>query len=156
MKKVISVILSFILVFFVAINSISIFAQTSQDKAQEITYRWYRDGTGTGWHNPNDRNKQIQLDFLLIFKGNKDGQLTDNHTHVDTRPLTIGSTTPSANWVRTGLMLDEDGKSYTDCEIYDVKLPLSNENSIYSIKTEKLDKSFVSYLKQNMQTNYSN
>lgn len=97
MKKVISVILSFILVFFVAINSISIFAQTSQDKAQEITYRWYMPGTMLGWHNPNDRGKQIQLKFLLIFKGNKDGQLTDNHKQLDTRALTIGSTTPSAN-----------------------------------------------------------
>lgn len=152
MKKVISAILSFILVFFVAINSIDIFAQTSQDKAQEITYRWYMPGTALGWHNPNDRNKQIQLDFLLIFKGNKDGQTTDNHKQLDTRHLTIGSTTPSANWVRTGLMVDEDGKVYTDCEIYDVKLPLSDKNSIYSIKTEKFDKYLVSYLKQNMQT----
>lgn len=153
MKKVISVILSFILVFFVAINSISIFAQTSQDKTQEITYKWNTGGGTQGYYNPNDRNnKQIHLKFLLIFKGYKDGQLTDNHKQLDTRALTIGSTTPARNEVRTDIMLDEDGKPYKDCEIYDVKLPLSNENSIYSIETEKYGKNFTSYLKQNMQT----
>lgn len=153
MKKVISVILSFILVFFVAINSISIFAETSQDKTQEITYKWNTGGGTQGYYNPNDRNnKQIHLKFLLIFKGYKDGQLTDNHKQLDTRALTIGSTTPARNEVRTDIMLDEDGKPYKDCEIYDVKLPLSNENSIYSIETEKYGKNFTSYLKQNMQT----
>ena len=153
MKKVISVILSFILVFFVAINSISIFAQTSQDKTQEITYKWNTGGGTQGYYNPNDRNnKQIHLKFLLIFKGYKDGQLTDNHKQLDTRALTIGSTTPARNEVRTDIMLDEDGKPYKDCEIYDVKLPLSDKNSIYSIETEKHGKNFTSYLKQNMQT----
>lgn len=155
MKKVISVILSFILVFFVAINSMGIFAQTSQDKTQKIAYRWNEDGTTSGYYNPNDKNKKIRLDFILIFRGSKDGKITDNHKNLDNRDLTVGSTTPSENEVRTDQIfagLDEDKKVYTDCEIYDVKLPLSDKNSIYSIETKKDNKNFTSYLKQNMQT----
>lgn len=155
MKKVISAILSFILVFFVAINSIDIFAQTSQDKTQKIAYTWNEDGTTSGYYNPKDKNQKKRLKFLLIFKGNKDGQKTDNHKQSDTRDLTIGSTTPQENGVRTAQMFadeDVDKKVYTDCEIYAVKLPLSNENSIYSIETKEDNKNFTSYLKQNMQT----
>lgn len=155
MKKVISVILSFILVFFVAINGMGIFAQTSQDKTQKIAYRWNEDGTTSGYYNPNDKNKKIRLDFILIFRGSKDGKITDNHKNLDNRDLTIGSTTPSENEVRTDQIyagLDVDKKVYTDCEIYDVKLPLSDKNSIYSIETKKDNKNFTSYLKQNMQT----
>lgn len=155
MKKVISAILSFILVFFVAINSIDIFAQTSQDKTQKIAYTWNKDGTTSGYYNPNDKNKKIRLKFLSIFKGNNNGQTTDNHKQSDTRDLTIGSTTPAENEVRTDQMYadeDVDKKVYTDCEIYDVKLPLSDANSIYSIETKKDNKNFTSYLKQNMQT----
>lgn len=155
MKKVISAILSFILVFFVAINSIDIFAQTSQDKTQKIAYTWNKDGTTSGYYNPNNKNKKIRLKFLSIFKGNNNGQTTDNHKQSDTRDLTIGSTTPAENEVRTDQMYadeDVDKKVYTDCEIYDVKLPLSDANSIYSIETKKDNKNFTSYLKQNMQT----
>lgn len=127
-------------------------ASTTAQKSQTIKFRWHHYDKKTGYYNPADEGKEVSFPYFIGFEGKgPDGKKAyafaqKQHTGK------IGAATDLV--VSTDKIVAQDKKTYTDCTINTVILPIYKGNKIYGIsqikntKTQELTVFFV----QNMQT----
>lgn len=122
------------------------------NKTQDIFLLWQHYSMGKGWYNPKDEGKEVSFHYVLKFRGkNKNGEVKNRlSTNYITYKGKIGQD------FRISVPVDEikskDGETYTDCEIYQIDIPISEENRIYGGSATVKDTFIATNIVQNMET----
>lgn len=122
------------------------------NKTQDIFLLWQHYSMGKGWYNPKDEGKEVSFHYVLKFRGkNKNGEVKNRlSTNYITYNGKIGQD------FRISVPVDEikskDGETYTDCEIYQIDIPISEENRIYGGSATVKDTFIATNIVQNMET----
>jgi len=101
------------------------------NKTQDIFLLWQHYSMGKGWYNPKDEGKEVSFHYVLKFRGkNKNGEVKNRlSTNYITYKGKIGEDFKIS--VPVDKIESKDGETYTDCEIYQIDIPISEENRIY-------------------------
>ncbi len=122
------------------------------NKTQDIFLLWQHYSMGKGWYNPKDEGKEVSFHYVLKFRGkNKNGEVKNRlSTNYITYKGKIGEDFKIS--VPVDKIESKDGETYTDCEIYQIDIPISEENRIYGGSATVKDTFIATNIVQNMET----
>ena len=122
------------------------------NKTQDIFLLWQHYSMGKGWYNPKDEGKEVSFHYVLKFRGkNKNGEVKNGlSTNYITYNGKIGQDFRIS--VPVDKIKSKDGETYTDCEIYRIDIPISEENRIYGGSATVKDTFIATNIVQNMET----
>ena len=122
------------------------------NKTQDIFLLWQHYSMGKGWYNPKDEGKEGSFHYVLKFRGkNKNGEVKNRlSTNYITYKGKIGEDFKIS--VPVDKIESKDGETYTDCEIYQIDIPISEENRIYGGSATVKDTFIATNIVQNMET----
>ena len=122
------------------------------NKTQDIFLLWQHYSMGKGWYNPKDEGKEVSFHYVLKFRGkNKNGEVKNRlSTNYITYKGKIGEDFKIS--VPVDKIESKDGEPYTDCEIYQIDIPISEENRIYGGSATVKDTFIATNIVQNMET----
>lgn len=122
------------------------------NKTQDIFLLWQHYSMGKGWYNPKDEGKEVSFHYVLKFRGkNKNGEVKNRlSTNYITYKGKIGEDFKIS--VPVDKIESKDGEKYTDCEIYQIDIPISEENRIYGGSATVKDTFIATNIVQNMET----
>lgn len=136
-KKVMSFIVTSMLVMPVFFQKAPVYADNTNDKVQKIIFKWKEQGKQNGYYNPDDKTKEKRISYVIEFKGvGADGKTKEKIIKDDTYIGKIGE--ESQREVRLNQLLSNENKVYSNCEIKNIYVPSSDQNKIYTSTFRKV------------------